>query len=140
MQHHANDIFTDVVDIALHCGDHHLAVGFTLLFAGFNERLEIRHRLFHDARRFHHLRQEHFALAKQVADHVHAVHQRAFNHFNRTRSLLAGFFGILLDKLGNAFDQRVFQTFIHFPRTPLCLLGVSGVVGFAAAIFLGKLE
>ncbi|GDX02910.1 hypothetical protein ExPUPEC61_00489 [Escherichia coli] len=140
MQHHTNDIFTDVVDIAFHGGDHHLAVGFTLLFAGFNKRFEIRHRLLHYARRFHHLRQEHFALAKQVADHVHAVHQRAFNHFNRTRSLLAGFFGILLDKLGNAFDQRVFQTFIHFPRAPLRLLGVSGVVGFAAAIFLGKLE
>uniref|UniRef100_UPI00207BB768 RHS repeat-associated core domain-containing protein n=1 Tax=Escherichia coli TaxID=562 RepID=UPI00207BB768 len=42
---------------------------------------------------------------------------------NRARSLLAGFFGILLDKLGNAFNQRVFQTFIHFPRAPLRLLG-----------------
>ena len=140
MQHHANDIFTDVVDIAFHGGDHHLAVGFTLLFAGFNKRFEIRHCLFHDARRFDHLWQEHFPFAKQIADHVHTVHQRAFNHFNRARSLLAGFFGILLDKLGNAFNQRVFQTFIHFPRAPLRLLGVSGVVGFAAAIFLGKLQ
>ena len=128
------------MNVAFYRGNHHFAVTGALLFTGFNKRLKVGHRLFHYTGGFHHLRQEHFAFAEQIADHVHAVHQRAFNHFNRARSLLAGFFGILLDKLGNAFDQRVFQTFIHFPRAPLRLLGVSGVVGFAAAIFLGKLQ
>ena len=140
MQHHANDVFTDVVDVTLHCSDHHLAVGFALLFAGFYEWFEVSHRLLHHTRRFDHLRQEHFPFAKQIADHVHAVHQRAFNHFNRARSLLTGFFGVLFNKFGNTFDQRVLQAFIHFPRAPLRLLGVGGVVGFAAAIFLGKLQ
>jgi hypothetical protein len=41
---------------------------------------QVGHGLLHHARRFHHLRQEHLAGAEQVADHVHAVHQRAFDH------------------------------------------------------------
>jgi len=36
---------------------------------------------------FDHLRQEHLALAEQVADHVHAVHQRAFDHVQRAAAL-----------------------------------------------------
>jgi hypothetical protein len=38
---------------------------------------QVGHRLLHDARRLHHLRQEHLAGAEEVADDVHAVHQRA---------------------------------------------------------------
>ena len=36
-------------------------------------------RLLHHARALHDLRQEHLAGAEQVADDVHAVHQRAFD-------------------------------------------------------------
>ena len=124
LQHHANDVFADVVYVALHGGDDHFTVTGALLFAGFDKGFQIRHRLFHDAGGFHHLRQEHFALAKQIADHVHAVHQRPFDHFNRTGGLLTRFLGILLDKLGNAFYQRVFQTLIHIPGAPFGLLNV----------------
>jgi hypothetical protein len=40
---------------------------------------QVGDRLLHDARRLDHLRQEHLAGAEQIADHVHAVHQRAFD-------------------------------------------------------------
>ena len=140
LQHHANDIFTDVVDVAFHGRNDHLAVAGALFLAGFNIRFQIGDRLFHHAGRLYHLRQEHFAFAEQIADHVHAVHQRAFNHFYRTSGLLARLFGIQLDKLGNAFYQRVFKPFFHVPATPFRLLGVGGVVRFATAVFFRQLQ
>ncbi len=42
-----------------------------------------RHRALHHSRALHHLRQEHFARAKQVADDLHAVHQRSFDDQER---------------------------------------------------------
>ena len=140
LQHHANDIFTDVVDVAFHGRNDHLAVAGALFLAGFNIRFQIGDRLFHHAGRLYHLRQEHFAFAEQIADHVHAVHQRAFYHFYRTSGLLARLFGIQLDKLGNAFYQRVFKPFFHVPATPFRLLGVGGVVRFATAVFFRQLQ
>ena len=140
LQHHANDVFADVVYVALHGGDDHFTVTGALLFAGFDKGFQIRHRLLHDAGGFHHLRQEHFPFTEQVADHVHAVHQRPFDNLNRTRGLLAGFFGIELDKFGNAFNQRVFEALFDVPAAPFRLLSVGGIVGFAAAILFRQIE
>jgi hypothetical protein len=50
--------------------------------------MQIGDRLLHHAGRFHHLRQEHLARAEQVADHVHAGHQRAFDDVQRPLGLL----------------------------------------------------
>ena len=73
------------------------------------------HGLLHHARRFHHLGQEHLARAEQIADHVHAVHQRAFDDLNRpsaTRGdFRARFFGVFDDKRGDAMHHRVSQAF-----------------------------
>ena len=44
---------------------------------------QIGHRLLHHPCRLDDLRQEHLAGAEQVADDVHAVHQRAFDHVER---------------------------------------------------------
>ena len=128
------------MNVTLHGGDDHLAVAGTFLFAGLNIGFEVGHRLLHDAGGFHHLRQEHFPFTEQVADHVHAIHQRPFDNLNRTRGLLAGFFGIELDKFGNAFNQRVFEAFFDVPAAPFRLLGVGGIVSFAAAIFLRQIQ
>ena len=140
LQHHADNILADVVNVTLHGGDDHLAVAGTFLFAGLNIGFEVGHRLLHDAGGFHHLRQEHFPFTEQVADHVHAVHQRPFDNLNRTRGLLAGFFGIELDKFGNAFNQRVFEALFDVPAAPFRLLSVGGIVGFAAAILFRQIE
>ena len=48
---------------------------------------QVGDRLLHHARRLHHLRQEHLALAEQVADDVHAGHQRPFDHVQRPAAL-----------------------------------------------------
>ena len=50
-----------------------------------HERLEIRDRALHRARALDDLRQEHLAGAEQIADDLHAVHQRAFDHVERPR-------------------------------------------------------
>ena len=68
---------------------------------------QMRHRLLHHAGGFHHLRQEHLAGAEQVADHVHAGHQRAFDHVQRARGFQARFFGVLDDVCGDALHQRM---------------------------------
>jgi hypothetical protein len=53
--------------------------------------------LLHHAGGFHHLRQEHLARAEQVADDVHAVHQRAFDHLQRPFRREARGFGVVVD-------------------------------------------
>ena len=100
--------------VALNGSDDHFAFGFGHLtgaffvgdFFRFYVRNQMRHRLFHDPRRFNHLWQKHFALAKQIAHHVHAVHQRPFNDVYRAATGFryggAGFFGVLNDELGDA--------------------------------------
>ncbi|CCJ86418.1 hypothetical protein BN133_2795 [Cronobacter dublinensis 582] len=138
LEHHADDIFADVMHVAFYGREHDFAVALADLFARLNIGLQVRDRLLHDARGFHHLRQEHFAFAEEIADDVHAVHQRPFNDLNRTLRLLARLFGILFDKFGDPFHQRIFETLFHVPRAPFGLLSVSRRIAFAAAIFFGQ--
>ena len=78
---------------------------------GLDERQQVRDRLLHDARRLDHLRQEHLAGAEQVADDVHAVHQRAFDHLDRPPAFgghrRAHLLGVLDDEGGDALHQRM---------------------------------
>jgi hypothetical protein len=97
LEHDADDVLADVVDVALDrrhqrscrrsCGVRHCpplaSVG---CFSASMKRHQIGHRLLHHAGRLHHLRQEHLAGAEQVADDVHAGHQRAFDDMQRTLS------------------------------------------------------
>ena len=135
LQHDGDDVLADVVHIALHGGDHDLALGLHVHAGGFLLALlfldvghQMRHRLLHHAGGFHHLRQKHLALSKQVADDVHAIHQRAFDHVQRTAAigndLLVGLFGVLDDEVGDAVHQRVAQALAHRQRPPFQLLAV----------------
>ncbi len=118
-QHHADDVLADVMHVALDRRHQDLALGFGLVaLFQLDERDQVRHRLLHHARGFDHLRQEHLACAKQVADHVHARHQRALDHFDRPREPKTRLFGVLHDMSGNALDQCVFQTLIDRPAAP----------------------
>ncbi|MNC42109.1 hypothetical protein D3C75_909130 [compost metagenome] len=49
LQHYADDVFADVVNIAFHRRQHDFTVGGAFFFAGFNVRFEVRHGLFHYA-------------------------------------------------------------------------------------------
>ena len=123
LEHHADDVLADVVNIALHRRHDDLALGLALgfgkqVFLGLDEGNEVGDRLLHHARGFHHLRQEHLAAAEQVADDVHAVHQRAFDHLDRAIGGLARFLGILDDMRVDALDQRVFEPPGDRPAAP----------------------
>ena len=86
LQHHADDVLADVVNVALD-GRHHdppLALGDAVpLLLLLDEGDEMSDGPFHHARRLDDLRQEHLARAEQVADDVHAVHQGAFDDLDR---------------------------------------------------------
>ena len=95
-------------------------------------------RLLHHARRFHHLRQEHLAGAEQVADDVHAVHQRAFDHVERALGAQPRLLDVGLDEVGDAVHQRVRQPLLDRLFAP-------GEIGFLrllafAVEFLGDVE
>src|ERR1039457_345647 len=113
-QDDADDVFADVVHVALDGGENDfslrlgdLARGNKRGLLGLHEGREVSHGLLHDAGGFDHLGQKHFAGAEEIPDHAHAVHQRALNHQQRTAQLDAGFFGVDLDIRVNALDQRV---------------------------------
>ena len=92
------------------------------LFFQLDIGLQVRHRLFHHAGTLYHLGQEHLAGAKQVANDVHAIHQRPFDHLDRAVKLLPCFFGILDDPGGNALDQRVREALFNALLAPAQIL------------------
>jgi len=102
----------------------------------------VGHGLLHDARRLDHLWQEHLALAEEVADDVHAVHQRPFDDGKRRLAfgfeLGAHFFGVGDDEVGDALDQRVFQTFFDRGFTPRQIR--AAVLGLAFLHRLGEID
>ena len=87
-----------------------------------DERHQVRDRLLHDARALHHLRQEHLAGAEQVADDVHAVHQRTFDHLQRALGVEARLLGVLDDEVVDALDQRVLEALVDRQLAPLEIL------------------
>jgi hypothetical protein len=76
---------------------------------------QVGDRLLHHAGALDHLRQEHLAGAEQVADDVHAVHQRALDHVQRRSSCWRASSVSALDELGDALDQRVLEPLGHRP-------------------------
>ena len=101
-----------------------------------HERHQIGDRLLHHARRLHHLRQEHLAGAEQVADDVHAVHQRAFDHVQRALGALARLLDVGLDEFGDAVHQRMRQPLLHRLLAPAQISDLGGLA--VAAEFVGQ--
>ena len=64
-------------------------------------------RLLHHPRRLHDLGEEHAAAAEQVADDVHAGHQRALDHVERPDRGEACLLDVVGDEVGDAVHQRV---------------------------------
>ena len=141
LQDDSNDVLADVVDVALDCGHDDRAVGvFTPHCAGLgllrlDIRQQIRNGLLHHPGRFHHLGQEHLACAKEVADDIHTVHQRALDHLDRAAprgsDLSPQFFGVRVDVGVDTLDQSVCDAFAHRKRSPL---GCYWVISFLRAV------
>ena len=140
LQHHADDVLADIVHVALHRGHNDLALGLTLAFGkeillGLDEGDQVGDRLLHDARGFDHLRQEHLTAAEQIADHVHPVHQRALDHFDRAPAGRFGggahFLGIVHDMRIDPFDQSMFEPLGDGVAAPLSSLFFRHRIGTA---------
>ena len=84
----------------------------TAVFFLLHEGHQVANSLLHYARGFHHLRQEHLSRAEQIADDVHAVHQRTFDHLERALRTRARFLDVDLDEIRYAVHQRVRQPFL----------------------------
>ena len=88
-QHHADDVLADVVHVALDGGHDDLALGPVRrraepgAFSSSMKGSRWATACFITRAPTDHLGQEHLAGAEQVADHVHASHQRAFDHVQR---------------------------------------------------------
>ena len=114
LQHHADNIFTNIVYITFDCRHQDFAItAADRIFFRLQVRHQMRHGLFHHARGLHHLWQEHLAFTKQITNDVHAIHQWTFYHMQWTFRLLPGFFRIFVNVIGDAFYQRMRKSFIH---------------------------
>jgi hypothetical protein len=141
-QHHADDVLADVVHVALDRRHDDLAVVLARIaraqLFGFDVGQQPGDRLLHHARGLHHLRQEHLACAEQIADHVHARHQRAFDHVQRARGLQARFLGIGVDVRIDAVDQRMREAVAHRLFAPAQVFDL--LLAFLALEAFGDLE
>ena len=68
-------------------------------------------------------------MPEQVADRIHARHQRAFDDLQRTGELLPRFLGVHFDKISDAPDERVTEAFFDTRLAP----GLVSFYLFAAA-------
>mmetsp|Transcript_30482 Transcript_30482/g.79140 ORF Transcript_30482/g.79140 Transcript_30482/m.79140 type:complete len:974 (-) Transcript_30482:1460-4381(-) len=154
----ADDVLADVVHVALdgRHDDHALALLLDRREAGrlalrgeahlllLHERQQVGDGLLHHARRLDHLRQEHLARAEEVADHVHARHQRALDDLEVGLEALARLLGVSVDELGDALDERVREALVDRLLAPLELVGVADGRRAAALLvlllLLGELE
>ncbi len=114
------------------------AVGLVARFLLFHERHQIGDRLLHHARGLHHLRQEHLSVAEQIADDVHARHQRTFDHVERPLDREPCGLGVGVDIFSDAVDQRVAEPLLHRPFAPGEILFLDLLA--LAAEFLGQLQ
>ena len=103
------------MDIALDCRQQYFARRARCCLAAFflfllHEWREIGNGLLHDACGLYHLRQKHFASAKQVTDHIHTVHQRAFDHMEGTTKFCPRLLSIINDKVGDPLNEGMLQS------------------------------
>ena len=94
-QYDADDIFSDIMYVALYRGQQYFGGPGSFLVDGaggdvrqtaffffrFNIRREHRYGFFHDTGALYHLGKEHLATAEKVTYHIHTGHEGTFDHF-----------------------------------------------------------
>ena len=156
-EHDADDVLADIMHVALDRCHQHLGAGLRVArgqLLGLHVGQQDGHGALHDARALDDLWQEHLPGPEQVADDVHAGHQRPLDDFEWLRVLLPGLLGIRLDEVRDAFDQGVAQALFDRPRSPDLLdllgrgrraldgfgIGEEAVGGVGAAVEQGVLD
>ena len=117
-EHHAHDVLADVVHVALHGGHHDRPARAPRRRFRLHVRLEDADRLLHGARALDHLGQEHLARPEEVADDLHAAHQRALDHVEGPRALLPRLLDVGLHELHDAVHEGVGQPLVDRPLAP----------------------
>ncbi len=133
--HHTHDVLADIVYIALHSGQQHLSgtlAAFGLL--GLDVGLQNLYGLLHGTSGFHHLGQEHLALAKQRANGIHASHQRTFDDIHSVRIFFKCLLQVGFQSVGNAFHQSLFESLLK--RQTLFLSPSAGGISRAQCLRL----
>jgi len=112
----ADDVLADVVHVAFDGREEEFSLCTGRLtgrdraaFFLLHERREVGDGLLHHAGGFHDLGEKHFAGAEEVADHAHAVHQRAFDDGDRSLVFLQRLGGVGFDEDVDAFHHGVLQ-------------------------------
>ena len=121
-QHDTHDVLADVMHVTFdrgHDDPPRAALRWVREFLLLHEGLQISDALLHHAGAFHDLREEHFASAKKIAHNAHAVHERTFDDEQRLSELIERLLSIDGDEVGDAFEQRVFETLLDGGVTPL---------------------
>ena len=116
LQHDAHDVLADVVDVALDGRHHDLGrrrPRAQLVGLGVHVRKEMGDRLLHHPRRLHHLGKEHPSAAEQVADDVHAGHQRTLDHVERPHRGEPCLLDVVGDEVGDAVHQRMREALLR---------------------------
>ena len=124
-----DQVLADVVDVALHRGQEHLAP--RLGFGALHELLQVAHRGLHGFGGLQHFRHNQLIVVEQPADFGHARHQRPVDDVERRVAL-----GALAVQIGNqailaAFDDVVGQTSIErqVRAVLLAFFGLAEVLG-----------
>ena len=81
-----------------------------------HERQQIGDRLLHHARALDDLREEHLARAEEVADDVHAVHQRPFDDRRARSDTSPRLLEVGVEVLDDALDERVREALLDACR------------------------
>ena len=120
LEHDAHDVLPDVVDVALHGREKHRDLGghCARLFLGLEVGLQVRDGLLHDARALDDLRKEHLPGPEEIANHVHAGHQRPLDDGERRAVLPSRLLDVGLDEVDDAFDKRVRQALLDGAAPP----------------------
>ena len=111
-QHHPHDVLTDVVDVPLDGGQQYRTCAARSARIGLEIGLQVGDGPLHHPGTLDHLREEHLASAEEIADHVHARHQRPLDDLERLWVVVARLFGVGHDVFADAVDQGVFEPFL----------------------------
>ena len=113
----ANDVdqvFADVVHVALDCCQNQLALGCAL--AGlFHVRLKVSNRGLHCFRALQHERQLHLARAEQFADLAHAIEKNLVDDVERSDSFGHCSIEVIGETVSIAVDDALAQNLLHCP-------------------------
>ena len=117
-EHDADDVLADVVHVALDRRHDDASCGGALGLLRLHVRLEVPDGALHRASALDHLRQEHLPRAEEVADDLHPVHERTFDHVERTRGTLTRLLRVLLDEVHDPVHERVRESLLHGRLAP----------------------